>query len=131
MMMSWGGRDERIDPNFFLEELNHSSRAQQEKGRNWELYMNPEVDRLIEAQKREMDRDKRRALVWKCQEVLAKDYPIWYICHHNYVNAYNSDWEGVTPRMGAGGFFPYDRLCLPSGDITSPQALSSLPGASE
>jgi peptide/nickel transport system substrate-binding protein len=106
-MTSWGGRDERIDPNFFLEELYHSSRAKQEKGRNYELYMNPEVDKLIEAQKREMDRDKRRELVWKCQEVIAKDYPIWYICHHNYVNAYNADWEGVTPRMGAGGFFPY------------------------
>ncbi|MFQ5828686.1 MAG: ABC transporter substrate-binding protein [Candidatus Methylomirabilia bacterium] len=106
MMMSWGGRDERIDPNFFLEELYHSSRTR-EKGRNWELYMNPEADKLIDAQKREMDRHKRRQLVWQCQELLAKDYPIWYIAHHNYVNAYNADWEGVTPRMGAGGFFPY------------------------
>jgi peptide/nickel transport system substrate-binding protein len=106
MMMSWGGRDERIDPNFFLEEFYHSSRTEP-KGRNWEIYRNPEADRLIEAQKQEMDRNKRQKLVWQCQEVLAKDVPVWYICHHNYVNAYNTDWEGVTPRMGAGGFFPY------------------------
>ena len=41
--------------------------------RNYTGYKNPEVDRLIDAQSAEIDRDKRKKLVWEIEKRLADD----------------------------------------------------------
>jgi peptide/nickel transport system substrate-binding protein len=41
--------------------------------RNYTAYKNPEVDRLIDAQSAELDREKRKKLVWEIEKKLADD----------------------------------------------------------
>ena len=41
--------------------------------RNYTRYKNPEVDKLIDQQSAEQDRDKRKQLVWKIEKILADD----------------------------------------------------------
>lgn len=105
--MSWGGGPDRLDPDFFLTEWFHSSRAVK-GGRNYGYYTNKEYDSVVDAQKVEMDRVKRQALVRKAQKILAKDNAFFPIYHHDYVQAYNKERiEGVVPVMGTGIGFAY------------------------
>jgi peptide/nickel transport system substrate-binding protein len=100
--ISWGPTNERLDPTFHLEEHFHS-RNKDIGGRNYGYYVNPEFDKYCDLQKSELDRNKRREYVWKCQEILAKDYPAWYFGYTSNIQAYNSrDWEGVVPFPGSG-----------------------------
>jgi peptide/nickel transport system substrate-binding protein len=100
--MTWVGSMDRIDPSFYLTDFYHSKNAIK-GGRNYEHYRNPEYDRICDESNTEMDREKRISLVWKCQEILARDYPIWIIGFPDIVNAYNSqEWEGPVGMMGAG-----------------------------
>ncbi|MGE4076658.1 MAG: ABC transporter substrate-binding protein [Reyranella sp.] len=41
--------------------------------RNYSAYKNPEVDKLIDQQSAELDRDKRKKLVWEIEKKLAED----------------------------------------------------------
>jgi peptide/nickel transport system substrate-binding protein len=41
--------------------------------RNYTQYCNPEVDRLLSAQSRELDRDKRKKIVWDIERLLVED----------------------------------------------------------
>ena len=41
--------------------------------RNYTQYCNAEVDRLLAAQSRELDRDKRRKIVWDIERILVDD----------------------------------------------------------
>jgi peptide/nickel transport system substrate-binding protein len=101
-MIAWGASPERLEPNFYLEELLHSSRAIP-RGRNYGYYKNPDYDRLVDAQKVEMNPEKRRELIWRAQEVAAKDHPVWWLMYRVDINAYNSrDWKGVVEVMGGG-----------------------------
>ena len=57
--------------------------------RNYSRYKNPEVDKLIDAQSTETDREKRKKLVWQIEKILADDVarPIM-----NY-NVANTCWD--------------------------------------
>jgi len=104
---SWAGGPDRLDPDFYLTEWFHSSRAAK-GGRNYGYYINKEYDKVAEAQKIEMDDAKRQQLVRKAQMMLAKDNPFFPIYHHGYVHAYNKErLEGVIPVMGTGIGMPY------------------------
>ena len=99
---NWSGGMERIDPSFYLTEFYHSKYAAK-GGRNFEHYRNPEYDKVCDAANMEMDRNKRIALVKRCQEILARDCPIWLIGFPDILNAYNSqDWEGPVGMLGCG-----------------------------
>jgi peptide/nickel transport system substrate-binding protein len=41
--------------------------------RNYTQYCNPEVDRLLAAQSRELDRDERKRIVWDIERLLVDD----------------------------------------------------------
>jgi peptide/nickel transport system substrate-binding protein len=41
--------------------------------RNYTQYCNPEVDRLLSAQSRELDREKRKKIVWDIERLLVDD----------------------------------------------------------
>ena len=67
------GRPERSDPDEIVFNLFHSSTAP--KGYNFIGYINPEFDKVAEAQRVETDKEKRRELVFKAQEILDRDQP--------------------------------------------------------
>src|SRR5215212_7170966 len=65
------GRPERLDPDEFVYNLFHSSTA--EDGYNFVGYINPEYDKVAEAQRIEMDREKRKELIAQAQQIIAND----------------------------------------------------------
>ena len=81
------GRPERSDPDEFLYSLFHSSYA--EKGYDFIGYSNPEYDKLAEEQRTLLDRDKRRAVVFKMQEIIDHDQPYAFLVHPKYPLAFN------------------------------------------
>jgi len=56
------------DPDGNLVE-NYSCKSE----RNYTQYCNPEVDRLLAAQSRELDKEKRKAIVWEIERILVDD----------------------------------------------------------
>ncbi len=60
-----------MEPTFFLNELFHSERAKP-GGRNYGYFRNEEYDSVVEKQLTEMDPIKRKALVFKAQELIHK-----------------------------------------------------------
>ena len=56
------------DPDGNLVE-NYSCKSE----RNYTHYCNPEVDRLLAAQSRELDKEKRKAIVWEIERILVDD----------------------------------------------------------
>jgi peptide/nickel transport system substrate-binding protein len=73
------------DTNFY--ENFHST-----SDRNYTGYKNPEVDKMIEQQSGELDRDKRKKMVWEIEKKLAEDGARPVINH----NVANTCW---TPQM--------------------------------
>ena len=101
-ILSWAGRAERIDPDSFCYSISHSSQTRAGSF-NVSGYSNDEYDKYAEAQRYELDIDKRRQLVWKCQEIIARDLPFAPIVARNRLNPYNDrDWSDWTPMMGEG-----------------------------
>jgi peptide/nickel transport system substrate-binding protein len=80
------------------------------KGRNGIAYNNPEVNRLLDAGVREVDRAKRKAIYAKLQEVLLIDLPHLPIYH--YIGL-----TGVKPQLQ--GYEPNSNVVEP--DVTSNQ----------
>ena len=74
------------DPAMF--DFVFSSKKMPPYGANRGHYRNPALDGLIEQQATEMDREKRKALVWEIQKIVAEDEPyinLWYydnVCVH-------------------------------------------------
>ena len=61
------------DPDSFLWQL----LASENKGihDNWARYSNPEFDQLVEEARVEFDRDKRRTLYWRAEQIALEDAP--------------------------------------------------------
>jgi ABC-type transport system substrate-binding protein len=95
-------------------------------------YCNPEFDQIIEASRREMDRNARQALIFRAQEILAEDRPaepLWYRTniegyrHDRFVNwtvASGTIWnfwslQGIRPPSSSG----------PRLTIRAPSAITS------
>jgi peptide/nickel transport system substrate-binding protein len=89
-MTAWQmvGRPERLDPDEFVFNLFHSSTAKD--GYNFVGYINPDYDKLAEAQRAEMDRDKRQAILYKAQQVIANDQPYIFFVYPHESFAYSS-----------------------------------------
>jgi peptide/nickel transport system substrate-binding protein len=74
------------DPDIF--ESVFSSKKIPPNGSNRGHYRNPKLDALIDQARMEMDREKRKALLWEIQRIVAEDEPyinLWYpdnVCVH-------------------------------------------------
>jgi peptide/nickel transport system substrate-binding protein len=74
------------DPDIF--ELVFSSKKIPPNGSNRGHYRNPKLDALLDQARMEMDREKRKALLWEIQKIVAEDEPyinLWYldnVCVH-------------------------------------------------
>ena len=90
-MTQWhhSGREDRVDPNAFLYGLFHSS-GDVPGGTNYVGYRSEEYDKVCDAQVQELDKDKRRELVYKCQSILAEDKPMDWLLHWYTIDAYNN-----------------------------------------
>ena len=75
------------DPDTDFYENFHST-----SDRNYTAYKNPEIDALIDKQSAELDRDKRKKIVWEIEKKLAEDGARPVINH----NVANTCW---TPQM--------------------------------
>jgi ABC-type transport system substrate-binding protein len=76
--LRWVGAND--DPDIF--DYVFSSKRMPPLGANRGHYRNPELDALIQQEKVEMDRDKRKAIVSQIQKIVAEDEPyidLWYV----------------------------------------------------
>lgn len=96
-MTAWQmvGRPERLDPDEFIYNLFHSSTAAD--GYNFVGYESSEYDELAEAQRVELDRDKRQEIIYKLQEVINEDQPYFFFVYPHENFAYNAAvWDEST-----------------------------------
>lgn len=95
------------EPDFYYFYF-HSSRIPSPKdpdgGNRWR-YRNPELDRLAEAGRREMDPAKRRPIYAQIQQIIADDLPIVPLWHEDNVVLSNVDVEGyaIVPNAALTG----------------------------
>jgi peptide/nickel transport system substrate-binding protein/microcin C transport system substrate-binding protein len=87
MAMAWGGGDQDPDPK----QIWHSTSSQ--GGSNYIAYKNPEVDKMIDDGRLEVNSEKRIKLFRKIYEKLAEDAP--YTCWFNTI----SEFYGVSTRV--------------------------------
>jgi len=71
-ILGWG-----LSPDPDAYQIWHSSQI--EKGFNFVSYRNPEVDRLWEEGRREYDIEKRKAIYWRINELMAEDQPYTFL----------------------------------------------------
>ena len=102
--VGWSGRVERLDPDMFIHSINHSNNAEP-GGNNTDRYRSAEFDQVADAQRQEMDMEKRRELVFKAQEILGEDVPRITLYSRANVQAYNKEkYKEVINIPGEGLF---------------------------
>jgi peptide/nickel transport system substrate-binding protein len=95
------GRPERSDPDELTYNLFVSANAA--NGYDFVGYKNPEYDRLAQAQREELDLDKRKALIMQAQELINHDQPYGFEVHPFNVVAYNKAvWDPSSMISQAG-----------------------------
>ncbi|MES2802144.1 MAG: ABC transporter substrate-binding protein [Bdellovibrionota bacterium] len=96
--MGWGGGDVEMDPK----QIWHSSSASK-GGSNYGTYSNPEVDKLIDEGRQELDSKKRTVIFKKAYTLIAKDVPYVFLFNRKY-EYYAQSKKVQTP----GETFKYD-----------------------
>ena len=97
------GRPERSDPDELVYNLFHSTTR--EKGFNFVGYVNPAYDQIAEAQRSEIDQNKRKTLVHAAQDMIMADVPYLFLVYPKNVVAYNSSvWrkDSIVDQSGIG-----------------------------
>jgi len=83
-----------VDPDLY--DVWHSSRCK-EGGLNFTCYENPELDKLIEKGRETLDREERREIYFKIQEILAEDQPYTFLYIPDALVAVHKRFENVAP----------------------------------
>jgi len=104
-MTAWymTARPERSDPDELL--YNGLISTTVKGGYNFYGYINPEMDRLLNAQRAEIDIEKRRELIYKIQEMVADDVPVTFTVHRSENFMYNKkiwDPNSIVDQAGIG-----------------------------
>ncbi len=89
---------EITEPDFYFTYF-HSSwipSAANPDGYNRWRYVNPEVDRLTEAGRRELDVAKRKTIYGEVQRIISQDVPVVPLWHEDNVVLSNTDVQGFT-----------------------------------
>ena len=95
------GRPERSDPDELTYNLFVSANAA--SGYDFVGYVNPEYDRLAQAQREELDLPKRQALIRQAQELINRDQPYAFLVHPKNLVAFNKAvWDETSPVDQAG-----------------------------
>ena len=69
--------------------------------RNYTQYCNPEVDKLIDAQSRESDLEKRKKLVWEVERVLAEELARPIIYHDRAATCWHPHLKGFVQHANS------------------------------
>lgn len=93
------GFDLDNDPDPF--NILHSSQFPP-RGQNFAYYRNAEVDRLIEASRRELDRSKRKDMYWRIHEIVAQEQPYTWTIQVSSKWGLNRRVRGVELSRGYG-----------------------------
>ena len=97
-IVRWTGRANRIDPETFTAMMHHRDGSYNKWG-----YDNSSVNDLCDAQRVEMDPDKRRTIVHQIQELIYQDAASSPIVYPSMTNAYREDrLTGLVPQVGEG-----------------------------
>ncbi|UCF90016.1 MAG: hypothetical protein JSW39_17155, partial [Desulfobacterales bacterium] len=64
---------------------------------NYAKYSNPEYDQLLEAAAKELDPDKKMALLRQADAIFGEDAPIWFFNYNKAIMAYQPWVHGVMP----------------------------------
>jgi peptide/nickel transport system substrate-binding protein len=80
---------------FYFDSSRIPSQQDPDGGNRWR-YSNPELDRVVEAGRREMDPTRRKPLYGEAQRIVARDLPIVPLWHENNVVLSNVDVQGYT-----------------------------------
>jgi peptide/nickel transport system substrate-binding protein len=85
-----------IDPDFMLAALT----TDQWFGWSDTAYTNPEYDALYSKQKRTLDVEERRKIVWEMQQIVFDDKPYIMLDYRDVVEAWSPKWDGfwVSPQ---------------------------------
>ena len=97
------GRPERSDPDELTYNLFVSANAA--NGYDFVGYVNPEYDRLAQAQRQELDLTKRQALMRQVQELVNHDQPYGFMVHPKSLVAFNQtvwDPKSTVEEEGLG-----------------------------
>ena len=85
LAMGWGAGSVKIDPK----QVWHSQNAVK-GGSNFVGYKNPEVDKMIDEARAELDKEKRKAILRKVYKTIADDVPYLFMFNDKYVLYANS-----------------------------------------
>ncbi len=103
-MAAYLASPERLEPSLLLNTPFLSSLIG--RGRtNYSGYSNPEFDRVMAQSDAELDLDPRRALIFRAQEILARDLPHITLYHVRSALAYNKERFTNTVPSPTGGYF--------------------------
>ena len=72
------------------------------RGQNFVFYSNPEVDRLIETSRKELDRSKRKDMYWRIHEIVADEQPYTWTIQVSSKWGMNKRVRGVELSRGYG-----------------------------
>ena len=70
-------------------------------GNNYPGYHNESFDQLCEEMNTELDINKRRAIDFQLQEIIAEDVPYSVLYYRDVLEAYNNAFTGWVPRYGS------------------------------
>lgn len=104
-MTAWdmSARPERLDPDEMIYNLFHSSTV--EGGYNFVGYINPEYDQIAEKQRVTIDKEERKKLINKAQEIIARDAVYIFTVNAKQSNVYNNQVfkpESIKDMAGIG-----------------------------
>ncbi len=100
------------DPDIY--DIWHSSKTG-EKQLNFIGYKNPEVDRLLVQGRRTFDREKRKRIYWRIQEILAEDQPYTFLYVPMSLPVIHKRFRGIHPAP-AGISYNFIRWWVPKNE---------------
>lgn len=99
------------DPDLY--DIFHSSKIQP-PGLNFVGYSNPELDKLLEKGRYTLDREKRKKIYFKVQEILAEDQPYTFLYFPLSLEAVHKRFHGIKPAIIGIGY-NVDEWWVPKG----------------
>jgi len=100
------------DPDLY--DIFHSSKVKS-PGLNFIGYENKEVDRLLEEGRYTLDREKRKRIYYKLQEILAEDQPYTFLYIPMSLEAIHKRFRGISPSA-IGISYNIERWWVPKNE---------------
>ncbi|UCG68798.1 MAG: hypothetical protein JSV09_13525 [Thermoplasmata archaeon] len=116
---SFNERPSRLEPDKILNEF--SAEQIGPKGRNFYGYNNPKYMKVLQASREEMDIEKRRPLILKCQDYLVRDIPSIAGYHLKSLHPGNKKkWDNMVggPALGFFNMFNFTSVTPRTQDKT-------------